>query len=205
MHEGCASGPVETPRFLFMPTHLAGLWQAQRKPLRDARGFFARFFCAEEFAAIGFTQALTQINHSFSTQPGTLRGLHFQYPPQAETKIVSCLSGSLFDVAVDVRQGSPTFLQWFGVELSAAGQNGLIIPPGFAHGFQTLAPDTEVVYLVTAAYSAELEDGLHPQDPALDIAWPLPVGEMSARDTKRPWLDRATYGGVSPPEGTRHG
>ncbi|WP_367848648.1 dTDP-4-dehydrorhamnose 3,5-epimerase [Rhodoferax sp. WC2427] len=187
---------VATPRFHFQPTPLAGLWLAQRQPIRDARGFFARFYCAQEFAAIGVVQPLAQINHSFSHQPGTLRGLHFQHPPHAETKVVSCLSGRIFDVAVDLRSGSPTFLQWFGVELSAQAQNSLVIPPGFAHGFQTLEPDSEILYLVTTAYSAEFEDGLHPLDPALAIDWPLPVAEISARDAQRPLLDVATYAGV---------
>jgi dTDP-4-dehydrorhamnose 3,5-epimerase len=186
---------VETPRFSFRPTPLAGLWQVQRKPIRDARGFFARFYCAQEFAAVGLAQPLAQINHSFSHLPGTLRGLHFQHPPHAETKVVSCLGGRIWDVAVDVRAGSPTFLQSFGTELSAAGQNSLLIPPGFAHGFQTLEPDSEIVYLVSAPYSAEREDGLHPLDPALAIAWPLPVAEISARDAQRPLL-AADYRGL---------
>lgn len=187
---------VVTPRFRFQPTPLAGLWLAQRQPIRDTRGFFARFYCAQEFAAIGVVQPLAQINHSFSHQPGTLRGLHFQHPPHAETKVVSCLSGRIFDVAVDLRSGSPTFLQWFGAELSAQAQNSLVIPPGFAHGFQTLEPDSEILYLVTTAYSAEYEDGLHPLDPALAIDWRLPVAEISARDAQRPLLDVANYAGV---------
>ncbi len=187
----------KSARFAFTPTPLPGLWQAQRQPIRDARGFFARFYCAQEFAAIGVVQPLAQINHSFSQQPGTLRGLHFQHPPHAETKVVSCLSGRIFDVAVDLRHGSPSFLQWFGVELSAQAQNSLVIPPGFAHGFQTLEADSEILYLVTTAYSAEYEDGLHPLDPALAIAWPLPVAEISARDAQRPLLDVATYTGIA--------
>lgn len=191
MHE------INTPRFAFSSTPLAGLWQVQRQPIRDARGFFARYYCAQEFATIGLAQPLAQINHSFSSQPGTLRGLHFQHPPHAETKVVSCLSGRIFDVAVDLRRGSPSFLQWFGVELSAQAQNSLVIPPGFAHGFQTLEADSEILYLVTAAYSAEFEDGLNPLDPALAIAWPLAVGEISARDAQRPLLDRAHYPGMA--------
>ena len=187
---------IDTPRFGFDPTPLAGLWQVQRKPIRDARGFFARFYCAQEFAQAGLTVALAQINHSFSRLPGTLRGLHFQHPPHAETKLVSCLSGRIWDVAVDLRQDSPTFLQSFGTELSAAAQNSLLIPPGFAHGFQTLEADSEIVYLVTAPYSAEFEDGLNPRDPALAIPWPLPVREISARDAQRTLLDAASYRGL---------
>lgn len=190
MHE------IKTPRFSFASTPLAGLWQVQRRPIRDARGFFARFYCAQEFATIGLAQPLAQINHSLSSLPGTLRGLHFQHPPHAETKVVSCVSGRIFDVAVDLRSDSPTFLQWFGVELSAQAQNSLVIPPGFAHGFQTLEADSEILYLVSVAYSAEYEDGLNPLDPALAIPWPLPVAEISARDAQRQMLDAAAYPGI---------
>lgn len=188
---------LATPRFRFNTTPLVGLWLAQRQPICDARGFFTRDYCAQEFAAIGVNQSLAQINHSFSQQPGTLRGLHFQHPPYAETKVVSCLSGRIFDVAVDLRSSSSTFLQWFGVELSAHGQNSLVIPPGFAHGFQTLEADSEILYLVTTPYSADHEDGVHPLDPALAIPWPLPVAEMSVRDCQRTMLDPSAYRGIT--------
>ena len=122
--------PVATARFRFEPTPLAGVWLVQRQPIADARGFFARLYCAEEFAAIGLAEPPVQINHSYSRHAGTVRGLHFQHPPHPETKIVSCPAGRIFDVAVDLRRGSPTFLQWFGAELSAENQRSLVVPPG---------------------------------------------------------------------------
>lgn len=189
----------ETGRFRFHPTPLAGLWRVERKPIGDARGFFMRHYCAEEFAAIGITRPLTQLNHSSSVRAGTVRGLHFQHPPHAETKIVSCLAGRIFDVAVDLRAGSPTFLQWFGAELSAGNQQSLVIPPGFAHGFQTLEDHSEVFYLVDAAYSATAEDGLHPLDPAVAVGWPLPASEVSERDARRAHIDRHGYAGIAVP------
>lgn len=189
---------TDTRRFTTTPTPLSGVVHLDRKPIRDERGFFARFYCQDEFAELGLTQPPQQINHSLSTRRGTIRGLHFQYAPHAETKIVTCLQGAIFDVAVDLRAGSPTFLQWHGVTLSAERQNSLIIPPGFAHGFQTLSDQAQVLYLVTAAYSAEHEDGLNPLDPALGIAWPLPPSELSARDKNRPMLDPGRYAGLGP-------
>lgn len=182
---------IETDRFSFQKTTLADLWQVDRKPRGDARGSFSRFYCADEFAAIGLTKPLVQINHSSSRNRGTIRGLHFQHPPRAETKIVTCLSGAIFDVAVDLRQGSPTFLAWYGIELSAENFRSLVIPAGFAHGFQTLQDNSEIIYLVTAEYAADLEDGVNPFDPAVGVSWPLDVADMSERDAKRPFIDRA--------------
>lgn len=189
--------PILTPRFEFHPTPLAGVWRVARKPIRDARGFFARLYCAEEFAAIGLTLSIAQINHSHSRLAGTVRGLHFQHPPHHETKIVSCPVGRIFDVAVDLRRDSPTYLQWYGAELSAENQQCLVIPPGFAHGFQTLDADSETIYFVTAPYSGAAEDGVHPFDPAINVAWPLPAAEVSERDAKRAMIDRATYPGIA--------
>lgn len=191
-----AEAAIATPRFVFRRTPLEGVWLAERKLLADARGFFLRFYCAEEFAAIGIDVPLAQINQSYSRQRGTVRGMHFQHPPYAETKVVSCIAGRVFDVAVDLRRGSPTFLRWFGVELSAENRQGLIIPRGFAHGFQTLSDDAEVVYLVTAPYSADAEDGINPFDPAADIRWPEAVTEVSARDGQRSMLDLAVFEGI---------
>lgn len=189
---------IETARFSFTTTPLEGVWRILRKPSSDARGFFSRLYCADEFSTIGIKSPLAQINHSYSKQRGTLRGLHFQYAPHCETKIVTCTSGKIFDVAVDLRKGSTTFLEWCGAELSAENQQSLVVPPGFAHGFQTLEDDTEIIYLVTAAYSAESESGVHPFDTALNISWPLAVSEISVRDTQRPYLDSSAFCGISP-------
>ncbi|QEI09366.1 dTDP-4-dehydrorhamnose 3,5-epimerase [Pigmentiphaga aceris] len=188
---------MDTPRFTFQAAPIAGLWIVDRKPIGDNRGSFTRFYCGEEFAAIGLQDPIVQINHSSSARAGTVRGLHFQHAPHAETKVVTCVAGSILDVAVDLRAGSPTFLQWFGVELSADNKRGLIIPPGFAHGFQSLEDHSEVMYLVTAAYSAQFEDGLSPFDPAVGVVWPLPPTEVSARDAQRPFIDRDAYAGVA--------
>lgn len=187
---------VSTARFEFHTTSLQGVWRVSRKPIVDDRGFFSRLYCAQEFAAIELAKPLAQINHSFSRQRGTVRGLHFQYPPHGESKVVTCVAGRIFDVVVDLRRGSPSFLQWFGTELSADNQESLVIPPGFAHGFQTLSDDAEIIYLVTAAYSAEAEGGVNPFDPAVGIRWPEVVTEISQRDAQRDMLNPAEYAGV---------
>ena len=187
---------VTTPRFLFEPTPLSGVWLVQRQPIGDARGFFARLYCAEEFTAIGLTEPVAQMNHSYSRRAGTVRGLHFQHPPHQETKIVSCPAGRLFDVVVDLRRGSPTFLQWFGAELSVDNQRSLVVPPGCAHGFQTLEDDSQTLYCVTAPYSAAAEDGVNPFDPAIGVRWPLQATDVSPRDAQRAPLDASTYTGI---------
>jgi dTDP-4-dehydrorhamnose 3,5-epimerase len=169
-------------RFDFDSTSLEGLKLISRKPLQDARGSFERIFCAEDFQEVGLQRPVVQINRSVTLKSGTVRGMHFQYPPHAETKIVSCLRGEIFDVAVDIRSGSPTFLKWHGEVLSAENQKSLLIPEGFAHGFQALTDDCELLYLHTALYFPESEGALNPLDPVLDIRWPLPVSEMSDRD-----------------------
>ncbi len=192
-----SSHEIETPRFSFSSTPLAGVWQLHRKPITDTRGFFSRFYCADEFTAAGFKLPLVQINHSHSKQRGTLRGMHFQHPPHAETKVVTCIVGRIFDVAVDLRRDSATFLQWIGAELSAENQQSLIVPPGFAHGFQTLSDDAEIIYLVTAAYSANAESGINPWDPAVNIQWPEAVSEISVRDAERAYLDTHSFLGLS--------
>lgn len=169
-----------------MATPLAGLFEVVHKPFVDGRGLFERFFCAGELAAILGQRRVVAINHSRTTAAGAVRGLHFQHPPQAEMKLVRCLQGSVFDVAVDIRTGSPTFLQHHGVVLS--GQNGhmLVIPEGFAHGFQVLEPNSELLYLHTAGYAPDAEGGLACDDPALAVPWPLPVADLSRRDREHP-------------------
>lgn len=188
---------IDSARFVFEPTPLAGVWLVQRKPIADARGFFARLYCADEFGAIGLRSPPAQLNHSYSRHAGTVRGLHFQHPPHQETKIVSCPAGRIFDVAVDLRRGSPTFLQWFGAELSAENQRSLVVPPGFAHGFQTLVDDSQTLYCVTAPYHAAAEDGVQPFDPAIGVRWPLAATEVSPRDAQRALLDAAAYAGIA--------
>jgi dTDP-4-dehydrorhamnose 3,5-epimerase len=176
---------------------LPGLKRVERRPLRDARGTFARLFCAEELRAAGWSGPVAQVNHSATARKGTVRGLHFQYPPHAEMKLVNCIRGEVFDVVVDLRRGSPTFLQWHAERLSADNGCALLIPQGFAHGFQTLADDAELVYCHSAAYAPAAEGGLDPRDARLAIGWPLPIAALSERDARHPALD-ATFTGIAP-------
>lgn len=170
-------------RFTLTPLPLPGLIRLERHAREDSRGFFERMFCEADLEGIlPAGDRIVQINHTRTRLPGTVRGLHFQRPPHAETKIVSCLRGEVFDVAVDVRPDSPTFLRWHAERLSEANATSLVIPAGFAHGFQTLAADSELLYFHSAAWHPAAEDGLHPCDPALAIAWPRGVAELSCRD-----------------------
>jgi len=169
-------------RFDVSDTPLAGLRLVQRRRIGDARGFLARIFCADDLREAGWVKPVAQINHTLTERRGTVRGLHFQYPPHAEMKLVSCLRGEVWDVAVDLREGSPTFLQWHAATLSADNGHALLIPEGFAHGFQTLSDGVEMLYCHSTAYTSGAEGGLNPRDPRLGIVWPLPVSEISARD-----------------------
>jgi dTDP-4-dehydrorhamnose 3,5-epimerase len=160
----------------------------RRQRLGDARGFLSRVFCADELRQAGWSQPIAQINHTCTARRGTVRGLHFQHPPHAEMKLVSCLRGEVWDLAVDLRAGSPTFLQWHAERLSADNGAALLIPEGVAHGFQTLTDDVEMLYCHSAAYTAGAEGGLNPRDARLAIAWPLPISEISERDRRHPAL-----------------
>ena len=182
-------------RFQFETTPLPGLLLVRRDAAVDARGFLSRLFCADEFAAAGWRRPIAQINHTSTRTAATVRGLHFQYPPHTEAKLVTCVRGSVFDVAVDVRRDSPTWLHWHAAILSEANACSFLIPEGFAHGFQALQGDCEMIYLHTAAYSREAEGALNATDPRLAIAWPLPIGERSERDAAHPLID-ATFEGV---------
>ncbi len=185
---------VAKPRFNCTPLAIPGVVSVQRQRLGDARGGLSRVFCSDELAAAGWIWPVVQINHTHTSRAGTVRGMHYQRRPHAEAKLVSCLRGRVWDVAVDIRAGSPTFLQWCGHHLSAENLNALLIPPGCAHGFQALTDDVELLYLHSAAYAPEAEDGLRPIDPQLGIEWPLPISEVSARDAGHPLLDRSFTG-----------
>jgi dTDP-4-dehydrorhamnose 3,5-epimerase len=180
-------------RVVSMP--LEGLAVLERERFEDARGAFARVFCADELREAGMPFAVVQANHSRTAQRGTVRGLHYQHPPHAERKLVHCLRGAVFDVAVDLRRGSRTLLRWHGEVLSAANGRALLIPEGFAHGFQALEDDTELLYLHSRAYVPEAEGGIDPLDPALDIDWPLPPVGLSARDRSHARLESG-YAGI---------
>lgn len=180
--------PIETP--------LQGLTLLQRHPIGDQRGYFERLFCADELQSLLSGRGIVQINHSLTAQRGTVRGMHFQHPPHAEMKLVTCLRGEVFDVAVDLRQGSPTFLHWHGERLSADNDRTLVIPEGFAHGFQTLTDHCELLYFHTARYQPSAEGGLNAQDLRLNIGWPEAVTEWSPRDAALPGLTE-TFSGVA--------
>ena len=183
-------------RFEFHPTPLPGLIIVQRKPIEDNRGFFARLFCADEFRQAGFTKPVAQMNHTLTRKKGAVRGLHFQRPPHAETKVVSCLKGDIFDVAIDLRRGSPTFLRWHGEVLSAENRKSLLIPDGFAHGFQTLTNDCELLYLHSTSFHPEAEGALNVSDPKLAIVWPLAISELSGRDQAHSFIG-TSFEGIS--------
>jgi dTDP-4-dehydrorhamnose 3,5-epimerase len=175
-------------RFTLRRQALEGLVVLQRQKMSDPRGFLSRIFCAQELAAAGWSQPIAQINHSRTEQRGTVRGLHFQRPPFAEMKLVSCVRGAVFDVAVDLRPDSATYLQWHGEILSADNQTALLIPPGFAHGFQALEEGCELLYCHSNFYHPASEDGLNALDSTLSIAWPLEPPQRSERDTQLPSL-----------------
>lgn len=183
-----------TARFDILDAPLTGLQVIRRKPIGDGRGYLERLYCADELRALVPGRSIAQINHTYTASRGTLRGMHFQYPPHAEIKFVSCLRGEVFDVAVDLRRDSPTFLHWHAERLSADNHNTLVIPEGFAHGFQTLTDDCEMLYFHTAAYHSDAEGGLQARDPRLSIDWPLPVTELSPRDAAHPLLDESFQG-----------
>lgn len=166
----------------------SGLCKISVEKREDARGFFARTFCTQEFKDAGIDVAWVQVNTAFNQTKGTLRGLHFQRPPLADAKLIRCVRGAILDVVVDVRAGSDTFGQATCVELTEDNRDMLFVPAGFAHGYQTLTPDVEMLYCHSAPYSKPHEGGLAWDDPALDIPWPLPPTEVSDRDTTHPHL-----------------
>lgn len=179
----------------FVPTSIAGAFEVRHDVRSDERGRFSRQYCEREFADAGFNPRWVQINHSVTLGKGAIRGLHFQRPPSAETKLVSCTYGQAFDVAVDLRRGSDTFLKWAAVEIGKA--TSFYIPEGCAHGFQALSDEVHLIYLHSAFYAPEAEGGLSFDDPALGIAWPLPVGTVSDRDRSFALLD-SDFEGLAP-------
>ena len=176
----------------FTQTPLAGAYTIDPELHGDERGFFARMLCTDELAAHGLNMQIAQVNISYSAHAGTLRGLHYQAPPHAEAKIMRCTRGAIFDVMVDMRPDSATYLQWFGTELSADNRRLAYVPEGFAHGFLTLTDHCEVMYPVTARYMPGAERGICYDDPSLDIEWPIPVRTVSDKDQAWPLLMSTT-------------
>jgi dTDP-4-dehydrorhamnose 3,5-epimerase len=178
----------------FHQTPLDGAYTIEPEKRGDDRGFFARLFCEKEFGAAGLETRFVQINNSLTRSKGTLRGLHYQLPPAAEVKIVRAIKGALWDVIVDLRPGSPTYLKWFGAELTDEDRRMMYVPRGFAHGLVTLTDDVEAFYLVSAFYAPAAERGMRFNDPAIGIKWPVLPREMSDKDRKWPDLDPAFHG-----------
>lgn len=172
----------------FIETSLPGSYLVELKPLGDDRGWFARTFCKNEFKKIGHDNEWVQMNHSFTSSAGTVRGMHFQIHPHQEIKMVRCISGAIFDVIVDIRKDSPHFLKWFGAELSAANKKMMYIPEGFAHGFQTLTENCELIYHHSAFYEPTAEGGLNIKDPLININWPKEITVISNRDQSHEFI-----------------
>lgn len=181
---------------IIKPTPLADVHVVETLPSRDNRGSFARQFCERELKDILGERRVVQINHSRTAETGTVRGLHYQRPPHAEMKMVRCLKGRVWDVAVDLRTDSPTFLKWHAEELAPESFRMLVIPEGCAHGFQTLEAHTELLYLHTAFYNPEAEAGVRFDDPQLNIYWPLQVGGLSERDRRHPRIT-SVFSGIT--------
>lgn len=181
-------------RFLIQDLEITGLKTVTRQPIGDHRGFLVRLFCAEELKEMGWRKPIAQINHTYTAQTGTVRGMHYQHPPYAEIKLVTCIRGKVWDVAVDLRAHSHTFLTWQGVVLSEENNQALLIPEGCAHGFQALTDDVELIYCHSAVYNPTAESGLNPQDPCLGIDWPQAITEISQRDQNHPLLNSSFLG-----------
>ncbi|AMR81962.1 dTDP-4-dehydrorhamnose 3,5-epimerase family protein [Cupriavidus nantongensis] len=180
-----------------IPLAIAGAALVHTDARTDQRGAFTRLFCVEALAEFFGGRRVVQANHSRTNSAGALRGLHFQHAPHAEMKLVRCLRGRVWDVVVDLRAGSPTFLHWHAEELSADNARMMLIPEGCAHGFQALEADSELLYLHTAPFTPQAEGGVRHDDPAIGIRWPLPVTELSARDRSHPLLS-AGFAGLQP-------
>jgi dTDP-4-dehydrorhamnose 3,5-epimerase len=174
---------------IFTETALKGSYIIDLNTFTDERGWFGRTYCKKEFAAIGHTKEWVQLNHSFTKHKGTIRGMHFQLPPFKEIKLVRCIAGAVYDVIVDLRKESETFLRSYGVELSAQNKKMIYIPEGFAHGFQALSDDCELLYHHSEFYTPGAEGGIKYNDPKVNIEWPMPVTHISERDTHHPLLD----------------
>jgi dTDP-4-dehydrorhamnose 3,5-epimerase len=173
----------------FVRTELEGVVVVETTSHADSRGSFTRLYCAEELGDVIGSRRIVQINHSQTRAVGSVRGLHYQKPPHAEMKVVRCLKGGVWDVAVDLRAGSRTFLKWHAEELTPGNMRALVIPEGCAHGFQVLEADSELLYLHTAFYEPASEGGVQPRDPLLSIPWPLEITDISQRDLNHPLLE----------------
>ena len=174
---------------IFKETSLKGSYVLTFEPIEDQRGWLARTYCKNEFLAIGHTKEWVQMNHSFTKQKATVRGMHYQRSPYGEIKLVRCIAGSVYDVIIDLRAHSASYLQYFGIELSAVNKKMIYIPEGFAHGFQALSNDAELLYNHSQFYLPGVEAGVKYNDPAINIKWPLELTNISERDNSHPFID----------------
>jgi dTDP-4-dehydrorhamnose 3,5-epimerase len=179
---------------VLLPLPIAGLFSLQHKVHKDSRGAFARLYCQDSLGAFNAPFAVRQINRSHTRGRGSVRGLHYQGAPNLEAKLITCLRGEVWDVAVDLRPDCATYLRWHAEILREGDGRSLLIPAGFAHGFQLLSEEAELLYLHSASYAPQSEGGLSVHDPRLAIHWPLPVSNLSARDQAHPPLDDAFAG-----------
>lgn len=177
-------------RFAVSNLPLVGLKLLERKPICDSRGSLTRIFCRDELKSAGWQESIAQINLTQTLDSGTVRGMHFQYPPYTEFKLVSCIKGEVWDIVVDLRAKSTTFLETHVERLSAKNNLAILIPPGFAHGFQSLTDNAELLYLHSTPHNIAAEGGLNPLDPMLKLFWPLPITRISERDKSHPMLDK---------------
>jgi dTDP-4-dehydrorhamnose 3,5-epimerase len=173
----------------FKETPLKGCYTIELDRYSDSRGWFSRTFCSEQFKTIGFIEHWVQHNHSFTSETGSVRGMHYQKMPAGETKLIRCIAGKVYDVAVDLRPDSETYLKWHAVELSADNRTMMFIPKGFAHGFQTLTNNVELLYCHSEMYQPDHEAGLNCLDKLLDISWPLEITSISERDKQHPYIN----------------
>ena len=174
----------------FIPTSLPGSFIVEPDIFTDDRGWFSRFYGKNDFKEIGHAKEWVQLNHSFTAKKGTIRGMHFQFHPFREIKMVKCIAGIVYDVIIDLRKGSPTFLKWLGVELSAQNRKMLYVPEGFAHGFQCMENNCELIYHHSEFYQPGAEGGIRFSDPLIKIEWPLKGTLLSQKDESYPFLDR---------------
>lgn len=179
---------------IFIPLPLSGSYEVQLTPSGDSRGWFSRFYCKKEFTIVGHVKEWVQMNHSFTEKKGTIRGMHYQLPPYEEIKMVRCISGSIQDVIIDIRRNSPTFLKWYSIQLSSENKKMLYIPTGFAHGFQTLTDNCELIYFHSNYYAPGQERGINFKDPVIAIDWLLPVSVVSEKDNGNPFIDEKFKG-----------
>ncbi len=173
----------------FISTGLKGSYVIELAPIKDERGWFVRTFCKDEFREIGHTKEWVQMNHTFTNEAGTIRGMHFQNPPFSEIKLIRCIAGEVFDVIIDLRKNSSTFLKWIGVELSADNKKMIYIPEGFAHGFQTLTDNCQLIYNHSEYYKPNVEGGIKYDDEMVGINWPFPAKNISKRDQEHKQLN----------------